>query len=180
MPDGSGPSDRLYRAYQTYKDLVWKIVRYILRTHGIEDTGVLEDTVSEIFTKFGENDPGRHINDLGKYFSFRAYKRAIDAVRVYYGGAVLRDPRLLKENKDDDDPASDVLRILRTEQVVRLMARLTARERQAVSLRIFADRTLEEVAREMGITTQRVGQLLDSGATRLFRALREEGKESAS
>lgn len=70
-------------------------------------------------------------------------------------------------DEDATDPHEEADATCRSDRLRELMERLTPRERQAMELWSGGHRTMEEVAKLMGVTRQRIAQLVEKATWRL-------------
>jgi RNA polymerase sigma factor (sigma-70 family) len=149
--------------------------RFCLRL--TRDLSAAEDLAQEAFTRFIARLP--HLDpevNTAAYLQTTArnlYVKDLRASRREYADDLIED----RAGSDDDlerDPARALLLGEQIDQVRRSAARLTRRQRRAIMLREVHGRSYAEIAEDLGISCDAVGQTISRARARLRSEYRRE------
>jgi len=137
-------------------------------------------------------------SDIGNMINLRAssvftkegiYRKACTAISYYLGVSeeILFPPKIYKYNtnktiseigieeieryKLQSDPEEMVLNKILHEKLEIAMDTILPREKEVIKLRIYEDKTLDEVGKILGVTKERVRQIEAKGLSRLRKQL---------
>lgn len=156
-----------------YEDLVRPVAAYV-RSKGVVD---VEDTVSEVFLAVFTG-LGRFEGGQGQFRSWVftiAHRRVVDEWR-----RAGRSPYLTSYDPEDDarvtaSAEDDTLAGLGVQEVHDVLDRLTAEQRDVLTLRVVADLTVEQVAQVLGKRPGAVKALQRRALAAVRRILLAEG-----
>ncbi|WP_439689792.1 sigma-70 family RNA polymerase sigma factor [Curtobacterium sp. SP.BCp] len=138
----------------------------------ILDPYLAEDVVHETFLDLwrhpGQWDPARA--DLLSWLRTIAHRRAIDRIRSIEA-ARHRDFRVGIRDYDSGAHADDRDALFIRAQLSAALAGLTDKQREAVLLRYLGERTVPEIAQQLGISTGTAGTRVRDGVLALRHAL---------
>lgn len=158
---------RLWRAFNP------PLVRYLRVRHGEAADDVASETwlrASQSLARFEGNE-----GDFRAWFFTLARAASVDWYRrTGRRPAIPSDPSDLIEQPSRDDPASDVLDAVATEQALALLRRLSPDQADVIALRVVAGLEVDRVSEIVGKRAGTVRVLQHRGLRRLAEILEHE------
>ncbi|MGH2732290.1 MAG: RNA polymerase sigma factor [Actinomycetota bacterium] len=136
-----------------------------------------DDVVHEVFTKMMRRQLPDDLVSLRGYLIVAARNVVLDALRRPSATLEMaEDPEAKMPPAAGADPEELVINAALCLDILEHLGELTGNERYGFVQRVMMQRDRGEIARELGVTPQRVSQLVVSATTKLRRAIREGGQ----
>lgn len=164
------PADPLVADFaQLHADLRITVRRTV--DHVLRDRAIADETVQDVFLEIWLKSDGfdRRRGNIHGWAATIARRRAIDRVRLEQS----RNERERRRHERGADEftinltSEDALRTLDCEQLLLALGRLDIRQREAIVLAFFGDKTYVEVAAELGLPEGTVKRRIRDGLIKL-------------